>query len=186
MLLWKLQCHHTVSIWAGGSNCPTPAATPALSTSSRRWRRSSTLWISRSVLQWNTWFQSVAVGSTDNPRPTAGERDGDGAGGQQGETGVQGQRPAPARPALEQEGRYPVTIYPTIPKYRLFQHNQPFPWGSSGNLTVAGGLLSMTNVSRAYAGEYVCNADNGVGSQPVRRVVRLNVLCEYETQSPDL
>merc|ERR1719397_274172 len=34
----------------------------------------------------------------------------------------------------------------------------------------------MTNVSRAYAGEYVCNADNGVGSQPVRRVVRLNVL----------
>ena len=81
---------------------------------------------------------------------------------------------------------YPVTIHPTIPTYWLFQHNQPFPWGSSGNLTVAGGLLSMTNVSRAYAGEYVCNADNGVGGQPVRRVVRLNVLCKYEAQSPGL
>ena len=138
------------------------------------------------MLQWNALSQSVAAGSTDNPRAAAGERDGDGAGGQQGETGVQGQRPAPARPALEQEGRYPVTIHPTITTYWLFQHNQPFPWGSSGNLTVAGGLLSMTNVSRAYAGEYVCNADNGVGGQPVRRVVRLNVLCKYEAQSPGL
>ena len=60
-----------------------------------------------------------------------------------------------------------------------FQHNQPFPWGSEGNLTVPGEILSMSNITRAYSGEYVCNADNGVGRYPVRESITLDVLCKY-------
>jgi len=56
------------------------------------------------------------------------------------------------------------------------QHNQPFPWGSEGNLTVPGEILSMSNITRAYSGEYVCNADNGVGRYPVREAITLDVL----------
>ena len=61
----------------------------------------------------------------------------------------------------------------------LFQHNQPFPWGLEGNLTVAGEILSMSNITRAYSGDYVCNADNGVGRYPVRESITINVLCKY-------
>jgi len=60
--------------------------------------------------------------------------------------------------------------------YFLFQHNQAFPWGSGGNLTVAGEVLEMLDISRLYDGEYVCNADNGVGHKPVRQSITLKVL----------
>jgi len=56
------------------------------------------------------------------------------------------------------------------------RHNQPFPWGSEGNLTVPGEILSMSNITRAYSGDYVCNADNGVGRYPVRESITLDVL----------
>jgi len=56
------------------------------------------------------------------------------------------------------------------------RHNQPFPWGLEGNLTVAGEILSMSNITRAYSGDYVCNADNGVGRFPVRESITINVL----------
>ena len=64
-----------------------------------------------------------------------------------------------------------------------FQHNQPFPWGSEGNLTVPGEILSMSNITRAYSGDYVCNADNGVGRYPVRESITLDVLCKYSSFS---
>ena len=38
----------------------------------------------------------------------------------------------------------------------------------------------MTNITRAYAGNYVCSADNGVGRFPVRESITLDVLCEYD------
>lgn len=56
------------------------------------------------------------------------------------------------------------------------QHNQPFPWGLGGNLTVPGEVLVMSNISRVFAGDYVCSADNGVGAIPVRESVTLDVL----------
>jgi len=56
------------------------------------------------------------------------------------------------------------------------KHNQPFPWGLGGNLTVPGEILVMTNISRVFAGDYVCSADNGVGVIPVRESVTLDVL----------
>jgi len=56
------------------------------------------------------------------------------------------------------------------------KHNQPFPWGSGGNLTVPGEVLMMTNITRAYSGDYMCSADNGVGSFPVRESITLDVL----------
>ena len=37
----------------------------------------------------------------------------------------------------------------------------------------------MKDVTRSYSGDYVCNADNGVGRWPVRQMVSLDVLCEY-------
>lgn len=56
------------------------------------------------------------------------------------------------------------------------QHNQPFPWGLGGNLTVPGEVLMMTNISRAFTGDYMCTADNGVGHFPVRESITLDVL----------
>lgn len=56
------------------------------------------------------------------------------------------------------------------------KHNQPFPWGSAGNLTVPGEVLMMTNITRAYSGDYMCSADNGVGGFPVRESITLDVL----------
>jgi len=67
-------------------------------------------------------------------------------------------------------GQPPPDIYWTR------QHNQPFPWGLGGNLTVPGEVLIMTNISRAFAGDYMCSADNGVGRQPVQESVNLDVL----------
>merc|ERR1719410_2278428 len=55
-------------------------------------------------------------------------------------------------------------------------HNQPFPWGTGGNLTVPGEVLLMTNITRAYSGDYMCSADNGVGSYPVRESISIDVL----------
>ena len=62
---------------------------------------------------------------------------------------------------------------------KIFQHNLPFPWGLGTNLTVSGEKLVMKDVTRSYSGDYVCNADNGVGRWPVRQMVSLDVLCEY-------
>ena len=38
----------------------------------------------------------------------------------------------------------------------------------------------MSNITRSYSGDYVCNADNGVGRWPVTQVITLDVLCKLE------
>jgi len=69
-------------------------------------------------------------------------------------------------------GQPPPTIYWSR------KHNQPFPWGANTNLTtrVLGEVLEMRNITRAYSGDYMCTADNGVGSRPVREFITLDVL----------
>ena len=62
--------------------------------------------------------------------------------------------------------------------YWTRKHNQPFPWARATNKTVSGPTLSMTNLTRAYSGEYVCHADNGVGRWAVTQIIRLDVLCK--------
>ena len=51
-------------------------------------------------------------------------------------------------------------------------------WGLGTNISVAGEVLTMSNITRAYSGDYVCNADNGVGRWPVTQVISLDVLCK--------
>ncbi len=41
-----------------------------------------------------------------------------------------------------------------------------------------GDTLELVNVSREYSGEYICNAENGVGG-PIRESMDLNVLCKF-------
>ena len=51
--------------------------------------------------------------------------------------------------------------------------------GTQDESLCAGEVLEMSNMSRLYDGEYICNADNGVGLQAVRQSVRLTVLCKF-------
>ena len=46
-------------------------------------------------------------------------------------------------------------------------------------LYFSGEVLEMLDIRRLYDGEYVCNADNGVGHKPVRQSITLKVLCKY-------
>ena len=43
---------------------------------------------------------------------------------------------------------------------------------------LTGDLLELVNISREHSGEYFCNAENGVGSRPVREGIIINVLCK--------
>jgi len=64
--------------------------------------------------------------------------------------------------------------HPSI--YWTRMHNQPFTWDQGSNVTVLGEVLTMSNITRSYSGDYVCNADNGVGHWPVTQIISLNVL----------
>ena len=64
----------------------------------------------------------------------------------------------------------------------IFQHNQPFVWSEGNNVTVKGEVLNMKNISRSYSGDYVCNADNGVGRWPVTQIISLDVLCKFQSK----
>ena len=44
--------------------------------------------------------------------------------------------------------------------------------------SLLGDTLELVNVSREFSGEYICNAENGVGG-PIREAMELNVLCKY-------
>ncbi|XP_023337273.1 MAM domain-containing glycosylphosphatidylinositol anchor protein 2, partial [Eurytemora carolleeae] len=65
--------------------------------------------------------------------------------------------------------------HPKPAVYWSRQHNQAFP-GESRQLRSQGDTVILEGVKRDFAGEYFCNADNGVGSSPTVESIQLDVL----------
>ena len=47
-----------------------------------------------------------------------------------------------------------------------------------------GKVLTLTNINRTDAGNYICTADNGFG-KPEDQTVYVNVTCEYALENID-
>jgi len=60
-----------------------------------------------------------------------------------------------------------IQLFHDLSKIKL---NPPFCLGDT---------VILEGVKRDFAGEYFCNADNGVGSSPTVESIQLDVLCKY-------
>lgn len=50
----------------------------------------------------------------------------------------------------------------------------------SGDISCGGGCLTISRVTLAVGGDYICSASNGVG-HPAHANIHVNVLCKYDT-----